>query len=477
MPAAPRALRGAATALHRLMPTTLVPELLWQDGRFVRDRAVVLDGDRITAVIAAEQAGADAQRLERRALLPGFVNTHSHAFQRAIRGRTQWRPVHDRSADFWSWREEMYGAALLLSPDQVEAVSAFCFLEMLRAGYTTVGEFHYLHNRRSGAPYDDPTELAQRVLGAARAVGIRIVLLHVAYVTSGIDQPLRPEQRRFATPRLDEYLAVLDRLRTVTADDPLATVGAAPHSIRAVPRAWLREIARYAADEDLPLHMHVSEQPAEVDASLSVFGLRPVELLEQDGLLDARLTAVHATHLTPAEVSALGRAQVTVCACPTTERDLGDGFLQGAELLEAGARIAIGTDSQSIIDPFEEVRLIEYHERLRRLRRIVLLPRGADGDADAGPLLLDIGTRAGADALQIDAGRIAPGAAADLVAVDLDHIVLAGADERTLAVHLALGGRADCVRDVWVGGVQRIRDGAHADEARLRAGFTAAVRN
>lgn len=451
------------------MPTTLVPELLWQGGCFVRDRAIVLDGDRIRAIIPAEQANVDARRLPRRALLPGFVNAHSHAFQRMIRGRTQWRPAHDRSADFWSWREEMYRAALLLSPEQLEAVSAFCFLEMLKAGYTTVGEFHYVHNDRSGAAYDDPAELARRVLNAAESVGIRIALLHVAYATSGIGQPLRPEQRRFATPDLDGYLGVVDTLRDRAADDPFVSVGVAPHSIRAVPRDWLNEIGAYAERHDLPLHMHVSEQPAEVDASLAAYGLRPVELLEQHGLLDARFTAVHATHLTVQEVNALGSNVVTVCACPTTERDLGDGFLQADNLLTAGARIAIGTDSQSIIDPFEEVRVIEYHERLQRLRRIVLLPRDAEGDADPGVLLLDIGTRAGAHALRIDAGRLEENALADLVAVDLDHIALAGCDDNTLAVHLALGGRAECVRDVWVGGVQRVSDGSHAEEERLRA--------
>lgn len=459
------------------MSKTLVPDLLWENGRFVPERALVINGDRIQAIVPAAQAGPDAQRLPRRALMPGFVNAHSHAFQRLIRGRTQWRPVEDRSADFWSWREEMYRAALMLSPDEVEAVSAFCFMEMLKAGYTTVGEFHYLHNDRSGAPYDDPAELAQRVIAAARSVGIRIVLLHVAYATSGIGQALRPEQLRFATPTLDGYLDVVDSLQAAASADPLVTVGVAPHSIRAVPRDWLPAIRDYAQQRDLPLHMHVSEQPAEVDAALAAYGLRPVELLEQDGVLDARFTAVHATHLAAHEVNALGASAVTICACPTTERDLGDGFLQAANLIDAGARIAIGTDSQSIIDPFEEVRVIEYHERLQRLRRIVLLPPDAEGAADPGPLLLDIGTRAGAAALRLPAGRLEEGSLADLVAVDLDHIALAGCEADTLAVHLALGGRAECVSDVWTGGVQRIAARRHADEERLRASFRAAVRS
>ena len=459
------------------MPTTLLPELLWQDGRFVRDRALVLDGDRIAAIVPGERAGRDAEHLPRRALMPGFVNAHSHAFQRVIRGRTQWRPAHERSADFWSWREEMYRAALLLSPEHIEAASAFCFLEMLKAGYTTVGEFHYLHNDRSGARYDDPVELARRIISAARSVGIRITLLHVAYATSAIGQPLRPEQRRFATPELDGFLDAVDRLRGPAGGDPLVSIGVAPHSIRAVPRQWLREIRIYAGQHDLPLHMHVSEQPAEVDATLAAFGLRPVELLEQDGMLDARFTAVHATHLSPHEVTALGGNDVTICACPTTERDLGDGFLQSSNLVAAGARIAIGTDSQSIIDPFEEVRTLEYNERLQRLRRIVLLPPSAEGPADPGRLLLDIGTRAGADALRIDAGRLEANALADLIAVDLDHIALVGCTDDTLAAHLTLGGRAECVSDVWVGGVRRVTDRRHPDEERLRAAYDVVSRS
>lgn len=454
--------------------TTLVPELLWQDGRFVRGCAVVLDGDRIASVVDAREvnasgAGVPIVELPRRALLPGFVNAHSHAFQRLIRGRTQWRPAADPGADFWSWREAMYRAALTLSPDAIEAVSAFCFLEMLKAGYTTVGEFHYLHNDPSGAPYADPAELAYRVISAARRVGIRIALLHVAYATGAIDEPLRSEQRRFATPSLDGYLDTVERLRVTTRDEALVTVGTAPHSLRAVPRAWLSDIHAWAAVNDVPFHMHVSEQPAEVDASLGAYGLRPVELLEQDGVLDDRLTAVHATHLLAHEVAALGNGCVTICACPTTERDLGDGFLQGAALLEAGAALAVGTDSQSVIDAFEEVRLLEYQERLRALRRIVLLPRDAEGDADPGALLLDVATRGGAHALRVDAGVIATGALADLVAIDLDHIALVGHDATTLAVHLTLAGRAECVSDVWVGGERRVQNGVHEAEHDVRA--------
>ncbi|MBX6363624.1 MAG: formimidoylglutamate deiminase [Gemmatimonadetes bacterium] len=478
----------------------LLPELLWLDGAFRRGLGVDVDartgrivrvgaeaellaraGDDLvaggpaaelvpsTAVPEYVRGGPQVERLPGRALLPGFINAHSHAFQRLIRGRTQWRPADAPDADFWSWREAMYAAAHALTPEDVFAVSRFCFLEMLRAGITTVGEFHYLHRDRNGSPYDDPNELALRVVAAAREVGLRIVLLDVAYATGGVGEPLRPEQRRFATPDLDAFLAQVWDLRAAVRDDPLVTVGLAPHSIRAVPREWLRPAARWAADHGLPLHMHVSEQPAEVRASLERYGLAPVELLDAEGVLSAAFTAVHATHISDAEVQLLGETRATVCACPTTERDLGDGFLPGAALRAAGVAIAVGTDSQTAIDPLEEIRLLEYHERLRRQRRVLLTEPLGDR-LEVAPVLLDAGTVAGAHALGLDAGRLRAGACADLVAIDLEHPALAGWTDESLAATLALCAPADIVRDVWVGGVRRVEARRHAlDHEALEA--------
>jgi formimidoylglutamate deiminase len=355
----------------------------------------------------------------------------------------------------------MYGAALALSPEEVYDVSRACFLEMLHAGYTAVGEFHYLQRDPGGERYADPNELAHRVIAAAESVGIRISLLNVCYATGGIDRPLLPEQRRFNTPDVNLYLADTGALRSAWAEHPGVTVGVAPHSVRAVPRSWLSELHAWAREHDLPFHIHASEQPAEVEAAQAAWGLRPIELLDAEGVLDERLTAVHATHLTPAEVGLLGGAGATVCACPTTERDLGDGFLLGSELLDAGARIALGSDSQTVIDPLEEMRLVEYHERLRRLRRVVLAAPGEGDRLENAPPLLEMGAASGAHSLRLEAGNIEPGLLADLIAVDLEHPTLAGYTPDYLAATLVLSSPSSVVSDIWVGGVRRVEGGRH----------------
>ncbi|HEX6940298.1 MAG TPA: formimidoylglutamate deiminase [Longimicrobiales bacterium] len=487
----------------------LIPDLIYRDGRFEAGLGLEYDAGtgRITRVgpagaLAAGVAGAagaagggangtdtadgadaaggaaaragarpEVERLPGRALLPGFVNAHSHAFQRLIRGRTQWRPATRPHADFWSWREAMYAAALAMSPEDVFLVSRFCFLEMLRAGITSVGEFHYLHRDPEGRRYQESNELAHRVLEAAADVGLRIALLNVCYATGAIGGPLRPEQRRFATPELDAYLRDTADLQDRFRGDPRVTVGVAPHSVRAVPREWLRELRAWAASRDVAVHMHVSEQPREVEDCVAAYGLRPVELLAAEGVLDERFTAVHATHLSPEEVALLGDAGATVCACPTTERDLGDGFLPGAELLDAAAPIALGSDSHTVIDPFEEMRLVEYHERLRRLRRVVLAVPGADGRLEVAPLLLELATESGARSLRLDAGRLEAGRLADFIAIDLDHPTLAGWTPETLPAILTLSAPPDVVTDVWVGGVRRLDSRRHPLDAEAAAAF------
>ena len=431
----------------------IAADLTYTGGRFERDVAVEYDdaSGRITRVLpAADVPGA--QRLNARALMPGFINVHSHSFQRAIRGRTQWRPADAPPSNFWSWRETMYEAVLAMSPQDVFDVSRVCFLEMLKAGYTSVGEFHYLQRDEDGNAYGNPLELHEAVLSAAHEVGIRIVLINTAYATGGVTLPLRPEQRRFDTPDLDEFLANCERLRTMVAAMPNTTMAVAPHSIRAVAREWLKPIHEWAEQADVPVHMHVSEQIAEVEACEAAYGRRPIELLFDTGVLDARFTAIHATHVALNETALLGRAHATVCACPTTERDLGDGFLQAASLHAAGVHIAIGTDSQTVIDPLEEIRLIEYHERLRRHER-VLISETRDGNASVAPELLRFGTVEGARALQLDAGEIAAGKLADFIAIDLEQIQLNGWTAESLDAMLALSASAPLViTDTWVGG-------------------------
>lgn len=459
----------------------LIPELIYHAGRFHSGWALEYDAVRgriLRVGPAVELAGggaeAGSERLPGRALLPGFTNTHSHAFQRLIRGRTQWRTAAEHS-DFWSWREAMYAAALALSPEAVHVVSRFCFLEMLRAGYTSVGEFHYLHRGPDGRSYHEPTELALRVLAAADEVGIRIVLLDTCYAAGGIGQPLRPEQRRFATPDLDEFLRHAERLVASSRTAGAATVGIAAHSLRALPRNWLGPLRAFAAQQGMPFHMHVSEQPAEVEACRAAFGLRPVELLADEGVLDERFTAVHAIHLSPREIRLLGRARATVCACPSTERDLGDGMVPAAALLAAGARLALGSDSQMAVDPFEEMRLLEYHERLQKQRRVILAsPAGADpGRLEAAPLLLGAAAAAGADALHLDAGRLEPGRLADFIAIDLDHPAHAGWTADTLPALLVFAAPAAAVTDVWVGGRRHLAGWRHDLDGDAAAAYRA----
>jgi formimidoylglutamate deiminase len=354
----------------------------------------------------------------------------------------------------------MYAAALRRTPGDVFRISRFCFLEMLNAGFTSVGEFHYLQRDESGAAYRDELELHNAVLAAAAELGIRIVLINTAYATGGVTQPLRSTQRRFSTPSLDGYLAVCEQLRTLVGGMERATMAVAPHSLRAVPVDWLKAVHDWAEAADVPMHMHVSEQIAEVDACSSIYRKRPIELLNDLGVLDARFTAVHATHLAVQEIALLARARASVCACPSTERDLGDGILPTVSLHTAGVHIAIGTDIQSVIDPFEEIRLLEYHERLRRNERVLLGTKVGDRTAVA-PTLLGYGSLGGARCLQLEAGELADGRLADMVAVDLQHVQLAGWSLDNLDALLALSASAAVVSDVWVGGRHVIRNRSH----------------
>jgi len=437
---------------------------MYLGGEFVEDRVLVFDEQtgRIAQVVTADALprGIEVERRAGLALLPGMVNAHSHAFQRAIRGWTQWRPADER-ADFWSWREAMYRAVLRFTPDDLYAVSRFCFIEMLLAGYTTVGEFHYVQRDQQGRAYGDPNELALQVVRAATDAGLRICLLNVCYAQGGIGQALRAEQRRFATPELDAFLEATSALQNRLRDCAQASAGIAPHSVRAVEKDWLRPIADYARERNLPAHMHVGEQPAEVEACLGTYGRRPAELLDELGVLSGSFTAVHAVHLSDTEVRVLGSARAFVCACPTTERDLGDGIPRARDLVDAGARLCIGSDSQTVIDPWEEVRLIEYHARLAQLRRVVMsVPTGPDRN-EVAPLLLRAGTTGGAQALGVGSGELAAGQPADFVLIDLEHPALAGWNKATLGPLLALSSPADAVREVWVGGCPRVRDGRH----------------
>jgi formimidoylglutamate deiminase len=303
--------------------------------------------------------------------LPALATAHSHAFQRALRGRAQ-RPRAANApgpGDFWTWRDAMYELASSLTPQSIHATSLVAFRELASAGIHTVGEFHYVHHQPGGAPYDDRTVMADAVILAAKQVNLRIALLRVAYHRAGPGRPAEEAQRRFCDPNVDDVLRDVDTLRARYAGDPAVVVGLAAHSVRAVPPEWLAPLRDYAARHAMPLHMHVAEQAREVDECLAETGRRPVELLADHGVLSDRFVAVHATNLLPHEARLVGEARSFVCVCPTTERDLGDGLPDLSALRRAGARFCTGVDSHVLVDPVEDLRALETHERLRTRTR------------------------------------------------------------------------------------------------------------
>jgi formimidoylglutamate deiminase len=446
----------------RALETGWLADFIYRSGRFESGLAMMVDPQgRITRFSREPDDLSCAQRLPRRAIVPGLVNAHSHAFQRAIRGRTEHRTAIRRDT-FWTWREGMYRAANRLSPEALYHAARMAFMEMVLSGITTVGEFHYVHHAPGGAAYPERNHLALQVLRAARETGLRIALLRTAYARAGWQKPADAGQVRFLTPRAADFLADTDSLRTAVSAQlrpDRAWVGVAPHSLRAVPIDYLREVAGYAHAADLPLHMHVAEQPAEVEACLGEYSARPVELLARHGILSPRFTAVHAVHITAEEMRLLGDSQVTVCACPTTERNLGDGAVPADGLFETGVSIALGSDSNVQIDLLEDARLLEYDLRVQKLERLVLTP-----DASPGALarrLFSSATEAGARSLSAPGGTLEAGRPADFFTVDLDDPSLAGAGRDTLLDHIVFSLSRTAVRDVCVDGQFVVRDGRH----------------
>ncbi len=438
------------------------PELLFVDGAFRANAALVVNPDGSIHSIGQPPEGSERIRLPNAALLPGLVNGHSHAFQRVIRGRTEHRAPGHESDDFWSWREAMYSAALELTPDDVHVAARMAFLEMALSGITHVGEFHYLHNDRDGGAYADPNALAHAVISAASAVGIRITLLRVAYQQGGFDQPPGPRQRRFIEST-EAFVRNTEALRgsTLMAESHgRATVGVAPHSVRAVGPDALRELAAWAKAQQLPVHLHASEQPAEIGACLDATGRRPVEHLASLDVLGERTTLVHAIHLSDDEIELISRSGTTVCACPTTERNLGDGIVPADRLLGAGVPVSLGSDSQATIDLLEDARELDYHLRLERLERAVLLPPGKRLDRSGlARRLFACATEAGARSLASDGGTLAPGKPADFFTVALEDPSIAGCSADDLLPAIVFGLARTAVRDVFVAGEQIVHGG------------------
>jgi formiminoglutamate deiminase len=418
-------------------------ELAWLGGERADPGVLVeTDGDRIDRVSAGVEAPGDAERLAG-LTLPGLANAHSHAFQRALRGRT-----HRGSGSFWTWREQMYELAGSLDPDSYLALARATFGEMALAGVTLVGEFHYMHHGPGGTPYGDANAMGHAVLRAAEEAGLRITLLDACYLHGGFGEEPDEVQRRFSDGGADAWAQRVSALSGGAG----ARIGAAIHSVRAVDPEAAAIVSAWAADQAAPLHAHVSEQPAENEGCLEAYGRSPTGVLAEAGALDERFTAVHATHVTDVDVTLLGDAGATCCLCPTTERDLADGIGPARRMRDAGAALALGSDSHAVIDLLEEARAMELDERLAT---------GVRGNHSAADLLAAATTGGYASLGWPHGGRIAEGGVADLVTVSLDGVRLAGTHaEDALAAVVFAGGACD-VRHVMVGGRLVVRDGAH----------------
>jgi formimidoylglutamate deiminase len=441
-----------------------LPDLLLASGEARSRTALVVQQGRVVS-LGEPPPGAERIALPGTAILPALASAHSHAFQRALRGRTQARG--SGASTFWTWREAMYAVAARVEPDELYAIARLLFLEMAHAGVAAVGEFHYLHRDPLGRPYADRDALAHATIRAAREVGLRIVLLRAAYARAGAARAGEPAQRRFIDDSPDDAVAAADRLAAAYAGDALVGVGLAPHSVRACPAEWIAALAREAARRAIPLHLHVAEQPREVEECRAEHGTTPIRLLERLGALAPRTTLVHAIHLDEEEIALAGRAGVTVCACPTTERELADGVVPADRLLAAGARIALGTDSNVEVDLLAEARALEGHLRLVRGERGVLAREGEAEDALARRLLA-FASDEGRAALGLAGGALSPGEPADFQVVRLGDPSLAGASARDLATHAVFSMARTAVLDLYVAGEPVLLGGraARLDEER-----------
>lgn len=411
--------------------TALLP-----DGLAARVLVSAVDG-RFASVSVGVDPG-DAQVLNG-LVMPGLANCHSHAFHRALRGRTQ-----TERGTFWTWREQMYAVAAALTPDTYYELAKAVYAEMLLAGITAVGEFHYLHHAPGGRRYDDANAMGAALIAAARDAGLRIALLDTCYIAGGIDQPLNEVQQRFSDGDATAWASRVAQL--AGADD--VVIGTAAHSVRGVPQDQLGAVA--SAFPDVPLHIHLSEQVAENEACLAAYGRTPTQVLDEAGFLSGRTSAVHATHLTSVDIGLLGSSATYSCFCPTTERDLADGIGPSVQLRDAGSSLTLGSDSHAVIDVFEEMRAVELDERLASQER---------GHWSAAELL-KAATVDGHRSIGFeDAGVIAPGARADLVAIRLDSVRTAGTGG-TVETAVFAATAAD-VTDVVASGRRVVAAGKH----------------
>lgn len=453
------------------MPSLLAPTALLPSGWAENVRIDIAEDGTIGAVTPNAEILGD--RVERLAgpVVPGIANVHSHAFQRAMAGLAEKR--RDPADSFWTWRETMYRAAHAVGPDDLSAISAHLFIEMLKAGYTSVGEFHYLHNAPDGTPYDDPAEMSVRLVQSAAETGISLTVLPVLYMRAGFDDAvLEPAQRRFAMDE-ERLIHILESLRWHGRDTTSLRAGIAPHSLRAVPVEVVRGIAS-ALPEDTTIHIHVAEQEREVEDCLAATGARPVELLMAEAPVGPSWCLIHATHVVPDEIADIAASGAVAGLCPITEANLGDGVFPLPEFMTSGGRFGIGSDSNVTLNPWEELRLMEYGQRLVHGRRCLSLPEDAAGSV--GGSLFRAVAAGGAAALGQPVGVIAEGFRADLVVLDRQRFGQPEAEADDILDSAIFTGAGLPVRDVMVGGLWRVRGGFHPAEEAARAAFTATLR-
>ena len=419
-----------------------IADLAWLGGEDL-DRDVLLEVENGHFVAVTPHAdSASASRLPG-VTLPGMVNAHSHAFHRMLRGRT-----HRQGGDFWMWRELMYEVAAELTPESYEEIATRVYTEMVRAGFTTVGEFHYVHHQSGGHPYDDPNEMGHALIRAARRAGIRIALLDSGYLKANMDRtPLNPVQVRFSDGTVEAWLERVERLAEAYRNESDVRVGLAPHSVRTIAEADLSTVAERRTP-DLRTHIHLSEQRAENQECLEFAGVTPAGLLDRVGLLGPSTTVIHATHLTDADIDFLGSSGTGVCYCATTERELADGIGPAVALHTKGSPLSIGSDSHAVIDPFEESRGLELHNRLATGRR---------GDF-APSYLLEAATANGAMALGFEAGGLAVGADADFITISSSSQRISGLTASEGVAQIMFSATSADVTDVFVTGNRIIKD-------------------
>ncbi|MFE3169597.1 formimidoylglutamate deiminase [Streptomyces sp. NPDC059224] len=428
--------------------TTYWLEYAWLDTHVEPGVAVEVADSRIAAVRTDTPAPPPGAEILRGLTLPGLANAHSHAFHRALRGTVQ-----VGSGTFWTWRELMYSIADRLTPETYHALARAVYAEMALAGIACVGEFHYVHHAPGGIPYADPNAMGEALIAAAADAGVRITLLDTAYLSAGIlsehrGEPPNAHQSRFSDGSAEAWAARCSVLK----ERDHARIGAAIHSVRAVPAGQLATVARWAEERRAPLHVHLSEQTAENDACLAAHGRTPTRLLADHGVLGPRTTGVHNTHLTEEDIALLGGSGTGTCMCPTTERDLADGIGPAVALQRAGSPLSLGSDSHAVIDLFEEARAMELNERLRTRTRghwtAAALLRAASVDGHAA-----LGWQ--------DAGAIERGMLADLTTIALDSVRTAGPLPRLGAETAVFAATGADVRHTVVGGRHVVRDGAH----------------